>query len=291
MPEPAPEKYGPLRPLLGAFLCYAVFRVAFWILASVVEFLGGRMMAITIPMLMAATGANALSMATFEARGLSDLGLEWNDRAVRNLTLGAVLGLAAAALVVLPAAALGMAHFRWVPGADVSWRAALFMPVLLLCGAMGEEIAFRGFVLQYLIRGWGDGKRPWIAIVLTGALFGWLHNENPGATPLSDVNTALFGILFGCALLRSHDLWLPIGLHFGWNVALPFLGVAVSGLTIRVAGYELVWTTSDLWSGGSYGPEASVLTSAILAILFVTIWKFPIHKGRAWLLEQPPAAP
>jgi membrane protease YdiL (CAAX protease family) len=159
----------------------------------------------------------------------------------------------------------------------------MFLPVLLLCGALGEEIAFRGFVLQVLIRGW----RPWIAIIGTGALFGWLHNDNPGATALSDFNTALFGILFGVALLRSHDLWLPAGLHFGWNCALPFLGVEVSGLTIRVVGYELIWKAGNLWSGGNYGPEASVLTSAVLGILFLAVWKVPVRRGRAYLLEPP----
>jgi uncharacterized protein len=282
MPEPVPEKYGPLRPLFGAVVCYALFRAGFWILASAVQFLGGQLMAITVPMLMAATGANALSMATFESRGISDLGLTWNDSAVRNLSIGVALGIGSGALVVLPALAAGMAHYRWLPDADVSWRAALFMPVLLFCGAMGEEIAFRGFVLQSLMRGWG----PWIAIVSTGALFGWLHNDNPGATPLSDLNTALFGVLFGFAVLRSHDLWLPIGLHFGWNVTLPFLGVAMSGLTIRVTGYELVWTTDDLWSGGKYGPEASVFTSAILAILFLAIRIIPVRKGYAWFLDE-----
>ena len=130
-------------------------------------------MAITVPMLVAATVANALSMATFESRGLSDLGLTWSHGAARNLWTGIALGLVAASLVVVSALAAGMAHYRLVPGADVSWGAALFMPALLFCGAMGEEIAFRGFVLQYLMRGW----KPWIAIVATGMLFGWLHNE------------------------------------------------------------------------------------------------------------------
>ena len=99
------------------------------------------------------------------------------------------------------------------------------------------------------------------------------------------MNTALFGILFGAALLRSHDLWLPVGLHFGWNVDLPFLGVDLSGLTIRVTGYELVWKAGDLWSGGEYGPEASILTSAVLVLLVLRCGKFPsAEAGRiCWI--------
>ncbi len=283
--EPRPAKRDWLRPLLGAGTCFLLLQVALWFLVPIVEFFGGQMMAITVPMLLAATVANALAMAIFESRPFSDIGLLWTGGTGYNLMVGIALGVAAAALVILPPVGLGMAHFAAVPDADISWRAALFLPVLLFCGAMGEEIAFRGFVLQYLMRGW----KPWIAIVGTGLLFGWLHNDNPSATLLSDGNTALFGILFGVAVLRSHDLWLPIGLHFGWNCALPFLGVEVSGLTIRVAGYELVWKSGKLWSGGMYGPEASVLTSAVLLILFFVVWRLPVRKGRAWLLEPAPA--
>ena len=121
-----------------------------------------------------------------------------------------------------------------------------------------------------------------------GILFGLLHGFNPGATPLSMANTAGFGILFGVALLRSHDLWLPIGLHFGWNAALPFLGVELSGFTIQVVGYQLVWKAGNLWSGGTYGPEASLLATGVLLVLFVVVWKVPVHKGVAYLLDPEP---
>ncbi|HVW85518.1 MAG TPA: CPBP family intramembrane glutamic endopeptidase [Bryobacteraceae bacterium] len=263
-----------------------LFRVALFFLVPIIAFFGGELMGVTLGMLLAAAIASALAMAIFESRHMSELGLAWNRGSERNLLLGAVLGAGGAALVIVVPLALGMAHFEKVINPDISWRAALFMPVLLFCGAMAEEIAFRGFVLQYLTRGWG----PWLAVLSTGALFGWLHNDNPGATWLSDVNTALFGVLFGAAVLRTHDLWLPIGLHFGWNVTFPFFGVELSGLTIRVTGYELVWKTSDLWSGGKYGPEASVLTLAALLILAAVVWKIPVSKGWAWLLDEPPGS-
>ncbi len=132
------------------------------------------------------------------------------------------------------------------------------------------------------MRGYGS----WAGILGIGALFGIMHAGNPGATTLAVVNTAGFGVLFGAALLRTHDLWLPIGIHFGWNATLPFLGVGLSGLTIRVTDYELVWKAGNLWSGGSYGPEASLLASGVLLILFLAVWKIPVRKGRAYLLDS-----
>jgi membrane protease YdiL (CAAX protease family) len=289
VPEPARQQRDPIRPLLGAATCAFFYWFAVQLIVPAGRFLGGEIIAITVPPLVAAAVASALAMAIFESRGLGDLGLTWEAGTGRNLLTGLGLGAGAAALVILLPAALGLAHYEWLPNSEFSWRAALFLPLLLFCGAMGEEILFRGFVLQYLVRGYTRSLRgygPWIAIIAVGAIFGLLHGSNPGATPLGIVNTVLFGILFGAALLRTHDLWLPIGLHFGWNAMFPFLGVELSGLTIRVTGYKLVWKAGNLWSGGEYGPEASVLCSAALVILALAVWKVPVHRGRAYLLDQ-----
>ncbi len=283
MPEPVRKTRDPIRPLLAAVTC-AFF---YWALLNVIvpagRFLGGEMIAITVPPLLAAAITGALAMAIFESRPFGDLGLHWQQGSRRNLLLGIALGVCAAALVVLPAVAAGLAKYEWIPNPDTSWRGSLFLPILLFCGAMGEEVAFRGYILQVLMRGYGT----WAAIFSIGAVFGLLHAYNPGATTPGIVNTALFGILFGAAILRTHDLWLSIGMHFGWNVILPFLGVELSGLTIRVTGYKLVWKAGILWSGGEYGPEASVLTSVVLVLLGLAVWKLPVHRAWAYFLDPP----
>ncbi len=288
MPEPVRKTRDPFRPLLGAGVCAFFYWFALNVLVGVGRFLGGEMIAITVPPLVAASIASGLAMAIFESRGLGDTGLHWETGSRRNLLTGIGLGVGAAALVILPALALGLAQYIWIPNPDSNpysmGRAAMFLPVLLFCGAMGEEVFFRGFVLQILMRGYGR----WSAIFTIGAIFGLLHGFNPGASTLGIVNTALFGILFGAAILRSGDLWYPIGMHFGWNVILPFLGVELSGLTIRVTGYKLVWKAGTLWSGGEYGPEASVLTSVVLVLLGAAVWKIRVHRGRAYFLD--PAA-
>ena len=138
------------------------------------------------------------------------------------------------------------------------------LTLLLAAGAVGEEMFFRGYGFQVLLATCG----PWATVVPVGVVFALLHSANPNATWLGIVNTAGFGILFGYAYLRSRDLWLPIGLHFGWNFTLPLFGVNVSGLRMRMTGHEMVWTAGKLWSGGDYGPEASLLTSGVMVLLF-----------------------
>jgi uncharacterized protein len=275
------HKPDPVRPLLGVGL----YALGYWVLvnlaATIANFLGKGMVALTIPPLVAASVMGALMMAIFESRGLTDLGLFWKEGAGRNMITGIALGAGGAMLLIIPQVAFGMAHFEST-GSGFSLGPALFTLALLFCGAAGEEIAFRGFPLQFLMRSYGS----WVAIIIVGILFGLLHGYNPSATPLALANTAGFGILFGFAVLRSHDLWLPIGFHFGWNATLPFLGVELSGFTIQVVGYQLVWKAGTLWSGGTYGPEASLLATAVLLVLFVIVMKVPVHKGVAYLLDS-----
>jgi membrane protease YdiL (CAAX protease family) len=277
MPPPS-KGTDKLRPLLAAGTCAFFFYFAYNMLVAALRFVAGDIVAITVTELIAALIANSLAFAIYESGALADLGLHWNGGSARNLGLGIGLGAVAASLVVLAPVGMGIAHFTAVPNADVSAGAVMFTPLLLLAGALGEEIAFRGYVLQSLMRGYG----AWAAIFATGALFGVMHLGNPGATILSTVNTAAFGILFGAAIQRSRDLWLAAGMHFGWNAVLPFLGVELSGLTIRVTRFKLVWSAGNLWSGGEYGPEASVLTTLVLVLLAVAVWKVPVNRAHRW---------
>ena len=105
--------------------------------------------------------------------------------------------------------------------------------------------------------------------------------------PLALINTAVFGILFGYAYLRSRDLWLPIGLHAGWNMVLPLFGSDLSGFTIfrEATGHELVWRAGAIWSGGAYGPEGGVLASVALVPLALFVWKAPVRRQRSLITD------
>jgi uncharacterized protein len=231
-----------LVPLLAAIAFAAVFWFTDNVVASVAQLLGQELVSLTVPHLIAAAISGALAMAVFESGKLSDLGLHCNASAGHNLLAGIAAGVAGTSLLILPPVVIGLAHFERARDGGVSLPGTLFIVALLFCGAAGEEIAFRGFPLQILMRGYGS----WASILGMGAVFGVMHRFNPGATTLSTMNTAGFGIVFGFALLRSHDLWLPLGIHFGWNATLPFLGVSLSGFTIRVTEYQLVWKAGDL---------------------------------------------
>jgi membrane protease YdiL (CAAX protease family) len=243
----------------------------------------GYLVAIVGTSLLAAGFANWLSLRIFEGRHLIDAGLWWNPASSTNLLLGLGGGAGAAALVLGPALLFRAAHMVATPADPASGGALAFLAVLLTCGVLGEELLFRGYAFQLLLGALG----PYATIIPVGIVFALLHSSNPNANWFGLANTGAFGILFGYAYLRSRDLWLPIGLHLGWNVTLPLFGVNLSGLRMKVTGYEMSWTAGALWSGGEYGPEASVLTSAVVLLLFAYLWKAPIRRQYSPIADPP----
>ena len=85
--------------------------------------------------------------------------------------------------MVLPPVLFGLAHFQALPHPDVSWRAAVFMPMLLFCGAMGEEIAFRGALFAALDAAYGPAE----AVAHGGeGHYGPAAGAGPGGSVLGD---------------------------------------------------------------------------------------------------------
>ena len=262
-------------------LYYAASLIAAPLLLSVDYVLG-----VTCTVLLSALFANWLALRIFENLRFEVVGFWWNRRSAENVALGLLGGIGSACLVLAPPLLAGAAHIAATPD-QPSAGTLPFVTVLLAFGAAGEELLFRGYGFQVLLSGFG----PYATIVPVGVIFALMHTGNPNASWLGIVNTAGFGILFGYAFLRTRDLWLPIGLHFGWNFTLPVFGVNVSGLRMKVTGHEMVWTAGTLWSGGEYGPEASILTSAVLVLLFVYVVRAPLHRQPSPLTDPPPENP
>jgi uncharacterized protein len=276
-----PARNDPLRIATSvavyAALCYAAQIVFYWVLG-----MAGMLAGVTLTVLLSAIFANWLVLRIYQNRSLLALGLWWNRASAENLAYGMLGGMGAACLVLAPPLMAGAAHLASA-SEPPSTGTPLFVILMLAAGAVGEELLFRGYGFQVLLAAFG----PYATIVPVGVLFALMHSGNPNANWFGLANTAGFGILFGYAFLRTRDLWLPIGLHFGWNFTLPLFGVNLSGLRMNITGHEMVWTAGNLWSGGEYGPEASLLTSAVLFLLFVYLWKAPLRRQRSPLTDPP----
>ncbi len=280
-------KPDPVQTLIQAGVYILLYAAPIVFLSWIFLYIGGQLLGSIAAFLAFALFSNFLCLRIFDGAGegsrFNRLGLPFNGPGLRNSLTGIVLGFAAAAFVVLIPLLIGIAHETVPKGAVVNWREQLFIPFLLLAGAAGEEILFRGFGFQTLLRAF----HPAAVIVPTGVVFGLLHSTNPNASWFGIVNTIGFGILFGYAFLRSHDIWFPLGLHYGWNLTLLLFGVNISGITMRVTSYEVAWSGPVLWSGGAYGPEASALTTIALVLLSAAVWKTRVIQQEAYLVDCP----
>lgn len=171
---------------------------------------------------------------------------------------------------------LGVALFSCVMGClwlarayhPSGWGSGPPMATALLsavAGAVVEEIIFRGFLFR-LVAGLGGN---WTALAVTSALFGFAHIANPGATVASSASIAIeAGILLGAAYAATGSLWLPIGIHAGWNLAEgPLFGMAVSGNAQRAGWIGGTLHGPVLLTGGPFGPEASIAAVVVCLCL------------------------
>jgi membrane protease YdiL (CAAX protease family) len=229
-----------------------------------------------------ALAANLITLKIYERGRLPDLGLAWNRNSIRNLLIGLTGGLGAALLVLVGPLAVGAAELQPDPVHPGYWPSFVFLTVLLWLGALGEELLFRGYLFQILVERIGT----WATLIPMAVLFGLAHSLNQGANVFSVINTILWGCLLGYAFLRSGDLWLPLGVHFGWNWMLPLFGVNLSGYTMGVTGYVMHWKVSGVWSGEGYGPEAGVLTLFVLPLLAWYLHRAPVHRQPAMLVPS-----
>ncbi len=175
---------------------------------------------------------------------------------------GMLIGFAMFAAVIATIAVLG--GYRIDGWGSVSGAVALFG--LSAAAAVTEELIFRGILFRIVEERIGT----WLALALTGLLFGLAHLFNPHATVWGALAIAVeAGGMLGAAYVATRNLWVPIGLHFAWNFAEGgIFGTGVSGTDSPQGLLHGVLSGPTALTGGEFGPEASLY--ALLACLVVT---------------------
>lgn len=207
--------------------------------------------------------------------------------ALRQWTTGLVLGGVLIGADVLCIAVFGTLSFQLHLGRPLLLRFGS-VAALLLFAALFEELSFRGYPFQKLTEACGA---LWAVIVLS-TLFAAVHLGNPasgGWRSWGFFNTFAIGVLLAFARIRSGSLWLPLGLHFGWNLFQGgVFGLPVSGLSVFSSLVIASVHGSPLLTGGDYGPEASATCSVVILFALPLLWRLtsPIN-----IQHRPPSLP
>lgn len=273
--SPAPADKGPsrTRAVSRAIVMVATFAAVMVVVNSGASALEGPVAALLLgPALgILVLVLYFLAVRFIERRAVTELA---RPGAARHVLSGLLGGFALAATTVGIIAALG--GYQIVGWGTIS--GGLIVVGMMCAVAVSEEVLFRGVIFGLIQGRWGT----WIALIVSGLMFGLVHLVNPGTTLWGAFAVAVeAGLMLGAAYIVSGSLWLPIGLHLGWNIAtVAIFGTIGSGGDARAALVEAV-THGPTWlTGGDFGPEGSLVAVAVCSVATVFLLVSAQRSGR-----------
>ena len=224
------------------------------------------------------TGSVYIARRWLDKRSFESLGLKWDKQALLDILAGIGITFAQMGFIYFVMLSLGWLTFEgfaWEfdPINDVIVGVLTFLIGFILVG-WNEELMSRGYHLQTL----ASGLNMFWAVIISSAFFGIAHLGNPNATWVSAAGIFFAGVYLAYGYIRTRHLWLPIGLHIGWNF---FEGVVfgfpVSGLDIYAL-LRINVTGPLLWTGGAFGPEAGLIILPSLLVGGALIYWFTQNR-------------
>ena len=213
--------------------------------------------------------AATMVMARIEHKPLIFYGLEGSRRFVRFL-YGLFCGVVALSILV---AVLNLSGLLIFDGQQMFGKAAIIYAIgwgvgFFLVG-LYEEYFMRGYMMATLTRGIGF----WWSALVFSILFGCIHIMNKGESPVGIVAAVLVGFVFCISLWYLKTLWWAIGFHASWDWAESYLwGTADSGKIAQGHLFAVHPQGNILLSGGTTGPEGSLLVLPLVLIIAALMW-------------------
>lgn len=216
--------------------------------------------------LVGITLATWIARRFVDRRSFTSLGFRFDRHTLPDLGLGIVLPALMMGLIYICEWAFGWLRFEAWAWDVLSWEEIYYNLISMLAAfiAVGyyEELLSRGYHLQNL----KDGLNLHWAVFISSLAFSVLHLNNPQAGWQSILGILAAGYFLAYGWIRTGQLWLPIGLHIGWNFFEgPIFGFPVSGLnTFRLIFHSIQGPT--LITGGDFGPEAGLIVLPALLL-------------------------
>lgn len=214
----------------------------------------------------------AVVLARVESRPWRMYGLPPKESFGRRFWAGVVWGISAISLLMF---ALYLLHAFWfghsvLHGARIA-RFAVYWSVMFVLVGLFEEFLLRGYTQFTLARGVGF----WPAAITLSCAFGLAHLRNNGEHWTGLIAAAFIGFFFCLTLRRTGNLWFAVGFHAAWDWGETFLySVPDSGMVSPGHLLSSSLRGPDWLSGGSVGPEGSVLCFVVVALVCVLFSKY-----------------
>jgi uncharacterized protein len=227
--------------------------------------------------MLAAAVIPAVLLARVERRPWRVYGLPGSRAFGRSFWVGSLWGIGAVSLLMLALYGLHAFDFGQVVlhGARVA-KFAVFWAVMFLLVGLFEEFLLRGYSQFTLARGIGF----WPSAVVLSSTFGLIHLQNDGEQWPGLLAAAFIGLFFCLTLRRTGSLWFAVGFHAAWDWGETFLySVPDSGMVAPGHLLSSSMRGAPWLSGGSVGPEGSVLCFAVIAVVWAAFDRVYSHTG------------
>jgi hypothetical protein len=209
----------------------------------------------------------AVVLGRIEQRPWRVYGLPGRQAFGKRFWVGAVWGFAGITLLMFMLYEAGGFEFGHVVlhGARIARFAAFWALFFLLVGLF-EEFWLRGYVQFTLARGFGF----WPAALVLSCGFGLIHLRNEGEHWNGLLGAAIIGLFFCLTLRRTGSLWFAVGFHAAWDWGLTFFYSVPDSGSVWPGHLLSSSLRGKPWlSGGTVGPEGSVLCFLVLAVIWV----------------------
>jgi membrane protease YdiL (CAAX protease family) len=165
-----------------------------------------------VAMLGVVLGATLLFL-WWDKRSPSELGLELSWRPVANLLGGLVGGTLLIAVIALLLHAI--LPFEWTFNATFLWKLAATGLLFQLISACVEELLFRGYGFERLIKAIG----LWPAQLIVALMFATYHVLNRYEWQIAFTSTVIGSLMFGLVFARTRSVFAATGFHAASNWA------------------------------------------------------------------------
>jgi membrane protease YdiL (CAAX protease family) len=223
-----------------------------------------------------------------DKRPIAILGIGFYKGALRELTIGILIGFA---LIIISVSILwltGVASFSFNGFSLGLLRYLLSALVILIISAAYEEILFRGYIFQSLI----EGSNFWITLGIYSLLFGAAHLSNEGITIVSIAVTIIAGVFLGVIYFKTRALWMCIGAHFIWNWTMaPLFGMGLNeSKFLRRSMFTYNPSESFFIQGQDVMGDIiqGILVLALTIYLWKATWMKPAEYNRNLWSKYPP---
>ncbi len=220
----------------------------------------------------------ALAMAKIEKRQFCAYGLGLRQVRGKLFCQGLLWGIVAISILMLLMRGVGVFSYGVLGLHGVRiMKFALFWGVFFFLVGIFEEFTFRGYTQFTFSQAVGF----WPAAFVLSLIFGALHLiGNVGETWLGSLCAAVIGLFFCFTLRRTGSLWFAVGMHASWDwgesylYSVPDSGGMVTGHLLNSSFHGSRWLT-----GGTVGPEGSVLVFVVIGMMWVVFDRMFCARG------------